>query len=96
MKKSLSRTLLQGPNSSEVEIKVGDKVCFINPETLKDSREKRKRTELVNSTISNFGSAPYNVLEITHYSLKKNPLTTLTITNKERNIEMNKKYFTKV
>ena len=67
MKKTLEFINLSCPHGASIEVKVGDQVVFINPQTLQDARKKRTQELMIKSTEKKLGPPPYKVAEINLY-----------------------------
>ena len=84
MAKSLESVNLNGPQGTSIEVKVGDQVAFIDPQTIPEAKKKRTQELMIKSTEKKLGSPPYKVAEINHYPSES---TMMTIEGSEKATE---------
>ncbi len=92
---NLESTIIKGVNGFDVEVKPGDEIYLINPDNIKDFRERKKQSSNNGSIIREIGPFPYTLLKITKYPMATTFIITFEVKG-EKGTKKNlvKSYFT--
>lgn len=84
---------VEGPRDSRVKIKVGDKICFINPEVFKFRDGGTRQAEIHKNMLDRQGHGPFTVLSLRRYPAPNWMIRFVNDHGKE--VEITRDYFTK-